>query len=360
VDRKGLVHLWDPKSGKALPHSPLKVEGDPEAVSVAFAPDGTLAAGYADSHVLYWNVASGRVVLRLILPGGAPTGLAFSPDGRCVATAAGDGGVHVWEQGSGHERAVDGADDSPAETAVFSADGRLLLAAGSDGFVHMAERYSRTKVKNLSGHRGGVTTLAVGGSRLLTVGTDGTALVWDLSRIELEPRPVKKLTPTQLAGLWDGLANEKPADAYQTMRLAIDAGPQVVDLFRERLEKVAVVDDKHIAKLIGDLDSDEFEMRENATKELETIGTLVVPALRKVLKGAPSAEVRQRAEGLLKKLDGPGSLGQQQRPARAVEVLEAIGTPEAIKALEAVAKRQANDDLAREVKAALARLKKKT
>jgi len=359
IDRQRVVNLWEAKSGKPLPRSPLKVEGDPAAESLAFAPDGTLAVGYNDSHVLCWNVASGRVVQQIILPGGRPTGLAFSSDGRCVATAAGDGGVKVWERSSGQERTVDGADERAVTAVAFSTDGRLLIAAGPDGMVRIAERYSRTPVKTLSGHRGGVTKLAIGGSRLLSVGTDGTALVWDRAGIEPPRREVKELTPPQLAALWDDLANDKAAEGYQAMMRAIEAGPQAVAPLRERLEKVAAMDDKRLARLIADLDADEFETRENATKELETIGTLVVPALRKVLKGVPSAEVRQRAEGLLGKLDGPGSLGQQQRPARAVEVLEAIGTPEAIKALEAVSKRPSNDDLAHEVKAALERLKKR-
>jgi hypothetical protein len=69
--------------------------------------------------------------------------------------------------------------------------------------------------------------------------------------------------------------------------------------------------------------------------------------------------VRSRAEGLLKKLDGPEAAGQQLRVGRALEVLEAIGSPEAIKALEALAKRGANDELGQEAKAALERLAKR-
>jgi hypothetical protein len=361
VDAKQAVRLWDAASGKELPNSPLKPEPETRAVRLAFAPDGTLAVGDVDCHVLCWNVAGGRVVSRIITPNGLPTGLAFSADGRCAATASGDGGAHLWERASGQERTPEGAvDDRPAGAVALSADGRLLLAAGPDGVVRVADTYTRKEVKALRGHRGGVTALAVSGDgKLLTVSTDGTALVWDLAGLKLPRREAAKLTPAQLETLWDDLASDKAAQAYRALGRAVAAAPQAAALLGERLRQAAGVDGKRIARLIADLDSDEFDTREKATKELEAIGNRVVPALKKALEGSPSAEVRQRVEGLLKKLDGPGSVGQQLRLSRALEALEVIGSPEAVKALEALVKRGAHDELAQEAKAALERLAKR-
>ncbi|HKI35235.1 MAG TPA: PQQ-binding-like beta-propeller repeat protein [Gemmataceae bacterium] len=360
VDLKQAVHLWDAKSGKELPHSPLTVKDETEAVRVTFAPDGTLAVGYASSHVVCWNVAVGRVIHRIVMPNGLPTGLAFSPDGRSLATAGGSGGVHLWEVASEEERTPEGAvNDPPAGAVAFSADGRLLLAAGADGLVSISDTYTRKALKTLRCHRGAVTALAVAGGKLLTVGADGTAVVWDVSRLVPPRREATKLTEAQLTALWHELAGENAAEGYRAVGRAVAAGPQAVAPLRERLEQSAGVDGKRIASLIADLDSDEFDTRERATKELELIGVKAVPALRKALDGSPSAEVRQRTEGLLKKLDGPMAVGQQQRLARALEALEAIGAPEAVKALEALAKRGANDELGQEAKAALERLAKR-
>jgi WD40 repeat protein len=360
VDLKQVVTLYDAKSGKPLTHPPLKTEDEKEAVRVAFAPDGTLAVGYANCHVLFWNTATGRVVRHIVTPNGLPTGLTFSPDGRCLATASGDGGVHLWELATEQERTPDGPiDDRAVVTVAFSADGRLLFGAGPDGVVRVADTWTRKEVKTLRGHRGGVTTLAVAGGRLLTFGLDGTAVVWDVARITMPLPGAKKLAPAQLAALWDDLAADKGADGYRAIGRVIAAGPQAVDVLRERLEKSAGVDGKRIADLIADLDADEFDVREKATKELQAIGTRAVPALKKALAGSPSAEVRQRAETLLKKLDGPEAVGQQQRVSRALEALEAVGSPEAVKVLEALAKRGANDELAQEAKAALTRLAKR-
>jgi hypothetical protein len=130
-------------------------------------------------------------------------------------------------------------------------------------------------------------------------------------------------------------------------------------LLRDRLAKAWAVDDRQVAKWITDLDSDEFAVLDRAAKELDRLGELAEPALRKALAGRPSAEVRRQVRRLLDRLEGPVQTPQVLRGLRAVEVLEGIGTDEARRLLERLAKEAPAPRLVRESRAALDRLAKR-
>jgi hypothetical protein len=77
--------------------------------------------------------------------------------------------------------------------------------------------------------------------------------------------------------------------------------------------------------MIAALDSDQFSVREKAQRELEILGKMAEPALRRALAGGASPEVRRRVEGLLEKLQGPVRNGDILQRCRALEILEQIG-----------------------------------
>ena len=113
---------------------------------------------------------------------------------------------------------------------------------------------------------------------------------------------------------------------------------------------------KRLAKLTADPDNDDFATREKATEEIAKMGSAAEPALRRALDGKPSPEMRQRVEHVLDKLREPAVAPETLRAIRAVETLEQVGTPEARRVLEAVAKGAEGDRLTAEAKAALARI----
>jgi WD40 repeat protein len=114
--------------------------------------------------------------------------LAFTPDGKTLATAGVDGDVKVWDLAAGKEQAGFRRNPFVIRALAVSADGRLLAAAGGDRFVLDAPGAVRIldpgtgqQTARLEGHAGMVMCAAFtsDGKTLATGSTDGTAKLWD-------------------------------------------------------------------------------------------------------------------------------------------------------------------------------------
>src|SRR5205823_3023971 len=152
------------------------------------------------------------------------------------------------------------------------------------------------EVAELAGGEGQVSALAFSrDGRLLASGShNSTVLVWRVPEVA-RPAPA---APDGKARerLWAELADKDAAKAYRAV-LALAARPaEAVPLVRAKLKPRPGPDEKRLAKLLADLDSDDFETREAASKGLAALGPDAEGALKRALDAAPSAEVRQRVE----------------------------------------------------------------
>lgn len=104
------------------------------------------------------------------------------------------------------------------------------------------------------------------------------------------------------------------------------------------------------------MDSAKFAERQKAARELARLGERAGPALRRRLEAGPSAQMRKVISDLLKPLGDPRRDPEVLRAMRAVEALERMATPDAVRLLERLAADFPEAVRTTEAKAAVARL----
>jgi hypothetical protein len=169
------------------------------------------------------------------------------------------------------------------------------------------------------------------GRTLASGDADSTILLWDLTGKAGQPQRAF-LTEAELSGLWSDLAGDAPKADRALWALA-GSVKQAVPFLRKQLRPVAVAAGQEVAKLIDDLDSLSFAVRQQAARKLEELGEAAEGAIIKTLDGNPALEQRQRLEKILQNQDR----GVVRR-LRAVDALEQIATAEARQVLQDLAK----------------------
>jgi WD40 repeat protein len=300
------------------------------------------------------DLATGERLLTFPTLKGQTWPLTFSPDGRLLLSYTSQS-LRVWEVLTASELLVLPTIDGNAK-AAFSSDGRLLAAIAPSGEIFLWDLREGKELHRFKGFDAQVTSLAFApdGSRLVSGLSDSTLLVWDVATLQSKDRPAA-LDAATVRQAWDDLAADARKAFAARQRLA-SAPEKAVSLFRERLKPIQAADRERVRRLLTDLDSDQFAVREKARRELMELGELAEPALRQRLKDKPSLEARRRIQALLEGLRAPVTRPEQLRSLRAVAVLEDIASPEARRLLEQLARGTPEARLTREAKASLRRL----
>jgi WD40 repeat protein len=350
------ARLWDAATGECL----YQVRGADSAYrAVAFAPDGKAlaVAGYPGG--LSLRRADTAELLRELGPNGARgrgvLRLAFLPDGRTVLSCEFDGAlgpatVRLWDADGGRllrSFPTDVRGDLLSGFAL-SPDGKTVaLASQYASMIQLWDTASEKPVLRLHGPEGAsVTALAFSpdGRFLASGSADTTVLLWGVARARLQH-------------LWSELT-AGPGGAARAARQAAATPEEAVPFLKERLGRIQDVEGR-AGVLLADLDDDRFDVREKASRKLGRLGPGAALPLGLALNNAPSVEARRRIEKVLEDQERAGEDPAAYGPrgvALAVAVLEEVGTPEARRVLQELARGPAESVVAREARAGLERL----
>ncbi len=186
---EGTLRVWDVESGKHIWHA-RRDSG--RLTGVAFSPDGLrVAAASFDrdnpsnpGDVKVFVAANGLELLTLKAHRSGVNGVAFSPNGKHLVSAGGDGVVKWWDTERGQDVLTFGGFGRAASAVAFSPDSQRVAGVGGSGIVRMWDvRTGREAVsfKKIAAHPTGVA-FSPDGKRLVTVAVsrkDPTLQVWD-------------------------------------------------------------------------------------------------------------------------------------------------------------------------------------
>ena len=181
---------------------------------VAFSPDGKLlATADSDGTVRLWNPATGQAISAALRvdPGSlnGVNGVAFSPDGKLLATADSDGTVSLWNPATGRPAAsplhADASGIGGVLGVAFSSNGTLLASADADGVVRLWDPATGRPAGSITpaNFDGGLEEVAFSpDGKLATADGDDTAQLWNATT----GRPIGTTLTTSNSGDTAGVA----------------------------------------------------------------------------------------------------------------------------------------------------------
>jgi WD40 repeat protein len=374
----GEIQIRDIASGRKLHHFPAfdKPSQRQEGPMLAFSLDGrtfaALGGGEKPDSVAtlkLWELTTGKLRAQFRLDESAGLGdwaqlsgghalmpLRFLPDNKTIVIVTASS-VCLYSAATGKELRRFSRDGLVGFGATFSADGRRLAVPDRSGKILVWDTATATLLASFDcgSTHAVLLSFSPDGKRLASAGMDGIVMIWDLDHFL--KRGVRK--DSDLEAAWKGLADMDAEKAYQAMVVLGEKPREAVAVLKRNLRPPELPDPKRFEKLLADLDSKQFAVRQKAQLEIEMLDERAEPGLKKALAATKDAEAKRRLEELLARFADRPPSPEMLRCLRTVELLEQIGDAAAAALLRWVVESMPGHRAAEAAVAALERLAKR-
>ena len=174
------IKLWDAATGRELQ---TMIGHTDWLAGLAFSPDGKrLASTSLDGTIRIWSLPPGKETVTVSGPGaGYGTRVVYSPNGQEFATNGGDGTATIWNAGTGEPRLKLAGHEAEVMNMAFSPDEKRFATGSLDATAILWDTANGQKLLTLTGHEAGVRdiTFSPDGSLIATGSFDNTARIWD-------------------------------------------------------------------------------------------------------------------------------------------------------------------------------------
>jgi WD40 repeat protein len=181
ADHSAAIRLWDVESGAVVLALDDDVKLPGMIMGIAYSPDGKCFATAGNQYVDVWAAATGKHIMRLPQHTWMTFCVGYSHDGLRIASGSRDGSVKVSNTVSG--ALINTLNERAGRTSAlaFSPDDRSLAAASADGSIKVWDTTNWAAPDVIVAHNGSALCVAYSpdGRRLASGGADQTIKVWD-------------------------------------------------------------------------------------------------------------------------------------------------------------------------------------
>ncbi|MCC5656489.1 hypothetical protein LC608_05745 [Nostoc sp. XA010] len=152
--------------------------------SLAFSPDGKiLASGSYDNTIKLWDIGTGREIYTLQGHSNSVNSIAFSPDGKILASGSDDKTIKLWDVTTRGQILTIQAHRDSVRSVAFSPDGKTLASGSSDNTIKLWDMRTKGQIRTLQAHSEWVRSVAFSpdGKTLASGSNDKTIKLWDVT-----------------------------------------------------------------------------------------------------------------------------------------------------------------------------------